>query len=950
MRLHSISTVDVQKSIYKSNTNSKINQTNSLQSLQNNIVSFKGRPDHIIFYGAEFPDYDKKGGVANVMSYYEKMPGVESCIVQPYYRGRKDYNGFGQYTGKIEPFKFEENCPYPSLKGQYFYVKFDPDKKNINEETTTNLSNNLKSKNIIVLKKIASKNVIYGKQPEQEIMCFKAMSAEPVIKDGKIVDYDLKELPNDPVTNKKRNHFFIYSKGTAEFRVPYDDGSYSSDKTINPDEFSKYKPRPYAENNRAFVDFKKEICDAVATGNGEKFDAGTVVCSDSQTAYTISFMRDEAIKGNPEFDPQRVTASYVIHNLRLGYTGECGGLDMALNLGLTADEITKLKADPEYIAAEENGTLNEYFAKYIPELKDGAGSFNPTKIAFNIRKSEYMNGLNTVSHGYAMDLANNTNIPTALRDDWKSLVDNHLAIGIMNPFEDPNFHIFKGFLGMNGYLEAGVNEAKQKLNAMGDEFKALADELHPLQKLDSAKFTKTEDGKYTVPEDAYDYFMETKNTYKKEVLNRFTEKFNILKDKDKELYNTIIAGRPNWNVNLIGNIDEKLLEDPERLSKLKVYVSWGRLDSQKSPDIVMDAFDRYCQAHPDEAENSILILGGEAPGTKYSDKTLAQADKMAKKYPGHFSFMEAFAPNKILASIAEMALLPSREAPCELTDIETMQFLALLTATNAQGMADKNFDPDIEEEKDIATSFKTATGYYISEGDINQFKTLGIGDKWKEDKQKLINKIQTEKDNRAASTFATNLDKPVSLKEYVDHNPEHKKAFDDLIDKYRSIILAVGVASCIERANALTKAQRMKIMENQLNLKTGWENNNLLTRLGKSSAELYKDIFRTSANPDKEKYSTSFLHKLREHLNSLANQATPVVPTPPETPITNVSKSFWAKYGKIGAITAASVAIIGGGIYYFVNKSKNDGNVQHNHNHNHHSHNKNAHKHLRTNA
>ena len=881
------------------------------------IVNFKGREDHVIFYGAEFPDYNKKGGVANVMGYYEKMPGIEATIVQTYYNGQKNYNKKGEYTGRIKPWQFDGSCKYPGLQNQYFYVKFNTDKKNIKKETTENLDGNLKSKNIIVLKKIAEKSVIYGKQEEQNIFLFKAMNAVPVKNEaGEIVDYKLEELPKDNDTGKARNHFFVYSKGTAEFKEPYDDGSYNSDKSANPEAFSRFKPQAYAENNRAFVDLKQELCDAVITTDGSKFEPGTVVCSDTQTAYTISYMRDEAIKGNPAFSPEDIAPAYVIHNLRAGYTGECGGLDFALNLGLTSDEIDLMKKDPEYIKAEEEGNLEAYFSNYIPELRDGSGAFNPTLIAFKLRQSGYMTGLNTVSPGYAWDIAYNTCIPTSLQYDWQQLYINKNAIGIMNPFEDPNFHIFKGVLGMNGYLESGVNESKEKLVNLGGDFAKLADEIHPFEKVDESKFPKN-NGNYTVTEEGYNDYLNKKNINKKEFLNRLTSKFDILISKDKDLYNTIIAGRPNWNVNLIGRIDENLLA-PENIGNLKVYVSWGRLDSQKSLDIVMDAFDMYCNTHPEDAQNCILVLGGEAPGTKYSDKILAQANKMADKHKGRFAFMEAFAPGKILASVAEMALLPSREAPCELTDLETMQFMTLLTATNAQGMADKNFDPDIEGEKEIATSFKTESGYYIPIKNIAEYKKLGIGEKWKEEYEQLIASIEDERANREACSFDVNPNENETLVNYINANPTHKKALDELLDKYRSLILAAGVAACIERGTHLTLQQRMKMAENEINLKTGWTNNQLLAKAdGKSSADLYKDIFKTKANPDTSRYSTPFLNKLREHLNTLKNKPTNVV-------INEHKKGFLSKYGKVIAWSAASALVAGSAVYYFATKSQNN--------------------------
>ena len=922
MRLQPVGAI---KSAPIQSRNLKAKGNNALQETKTNNVNFTGNPNHVIFYVAEFPDYNKKGGVANVGGYYEKMPGIEAAIVQSYYNGQKDYNNKGEYTGLIQPWQFDANCRYEGLKNQYFYVKFDTDKKNIKTETTTNLANNIEKKNIVILKKIAEKNVTYGKQQPEDIILFKVMNAVPVKNEkGEITDYKLEELPNDPVTGKTRNHFLIYSKGTAEFKVPYDDGSYSSDKTKNPEAFSKYKPMPYPENNRAFTEFKKEICDAVITTDKSKFDPKTIHCSDPQTVYTASFMREAAINGNPEFQPQDVSPAYTIHNLRMGYTGECGGLDMALNLGLTSDEVDIMRKDPEFIKAEENGTLDKYFAEYMPELKDFFGSFNPTLIAFNLRKNGYMTGLNTVSDGYAKDVANNPNIPTALQGDWKTLMDQEKAIGIMNPFEDPGFHIFKGVTGMDGYLKAGVNKAKEQLSKLGGEYAALAEEIHPFAVVDESKFPKEENGNYKVTEEAYDHYIDIKNINKKEFLNRLTSKFDKLKDADKDLYNTLIAGRANWNVNLIGRIDENLLT-PEKIKDLKVYVSWGRLDSQKSPDIVMDAFDKYCTEHPEDAKNCILILGGEAPGTEYSDKILAKAEIMASKYNGHFSFMESFAPGKILVSVAEMALLPSREAPCELTDLETMQFMTLLTATNAQGMADKNFDPAIDGE-DKATSFKTESGYYISTSQIENCKQAGIGEQWKKEYGKLMADIANEQANRKASAFKTDLDSNETLENYINANPKHKKAVDELIDKYRSLILAAGVAVCMERGVSLTKAQRMKMAENELNLKTGWTNNEVLTKRGKASADLYKAIFASKPEQDTGKYSTSFLGKLREHLQAVKNDIE-IRQNAGSTP--SIKPSFWGKYRKVITWSATSAAIVGGGVYLFMANKNNDSGNKH---------------------
>ena len=898
------------------------------------VVNFRGNPKHVIFYGAEFPDYDKKGGVANVMGYYDKFPDLEKAIVQPYYRARKDYTKSGKYTGNITPHKFDNSCKYPNLRGKYFYSKIDFDKKNIDTETTTNLEKNLERRNLIVLEEIASKDVVYGEQPVQTIRAFKAKKAVPVYDEtGKnIIDYKIEEL-KEPVKNDKgevvgeriKNHFFVLSKGTAEFKVPYDDGSYSSDRNQNPTMFSKFKPKPYAENNRAFVELKDAICAATKTSDSKSFEPSTVVCSDSQTAYTIAFMRDEAVSGNKSYAPDNIAPSYVIHNLRKGYTGECGGLEMALNLGLSKEDIEILKTDEDFIKAEEAGETSKYFAEYLSDVMDYSGAYNPTKIAFDLRKKDYVTGLNTVSHGYSQDLANNTEIPSALRGEWKELVESGRAVGIMNPFEDPGFHIFNGVPAMTGYTSKGVADIKAKLTEMGDGFAHLVDEIEPFAIVDKTKFVKDAEGKYTVSDEALENLETTKNINKMIFLNRLTSKFDPLITKNKDLYNTIVAGRENWNVNLIGRIDEKLLTK-ENINNVKVYATWGRLDSQKSLDIVMDAFDKFCQNHPEEKDNYVLVLGGEAPGTAYSEKVLAQAEIMANKYPGHFSFMEAFAPNAILASAAEQILLPSREAPCELTDVETMQYLTLLTATRAQGMDDKNFDPADNPEK--ATSFKTAYAYFLSQDKIAAFEECGIGAAWRKDIQIFKDKVQNEMSNRiaSASVFAPKKnDNDIQLAEYINQHEEHKEEFDNLLEKYRSQILTLGVVASMERGLNVTAKMKKTMFQNQLNLKTGWETNQELTKTGKSSAEMYREIFNTKAKTNTTEYATPYLKKLHDHLQDLKKSGKTggtnggggtdggTIVKPPK-PIL-----------KYVAYTAVATAVIGGAAYLLMN-NKNSNN------------------------
>ena len=64
---------------------------------------------------------------------------------------------------------------------------------------------------------------------------------------------------------------------------------------------------------------------------------------------------------------------------------------------------------------------------------------------------------------------------------------------------------------------------------------------------------------------------------------------------------------------------------------------------------------------------------------------------------------------------ADVALLPSRFAPCELTDLEAKKALCTPIVPNVQGMAQKNFDPSIAKEAALMDGYKGKHEFFITE-------------------------------------------------------------------------------------------------------------------------------------------------------------------------------------------------------------------------------------------
>ena len=87
--------------------------------------------------------------------------------------------------------------------------------------------------------------------------------------------------------------------------------------------------------------------------------------------------------------------------------------------------------------------------------------------------------------------------------------------------------------------------------------------------------------------------------------------------------------------------------------------------------------------------------------------------------------MNGFAPGKVLSGVADVAIFPSRFAPCELTDLENKKFLSRVIVSNCQGLADKNFDPEIEADKPFMDGYKTQSEFFgITKTDMENDATI----------------------------------------------------------------------------------------------------------------------------------------------------------------------------------------------------------------------------------
>ncbi len=707
-------------------------------------ITFKGgNPDHLVLVAAETQGMQVKGGVSTVVNDYFGMPGKQMAGVFPYNNAHLIHDITGAAIEKNEAGKvrvsvhqFPQDFEDVSLRGQYFWTGADQD--------TTPLKDIMKDpKKRVILDKISERQAPWDSK--QTVSLFR-------VRD------------KGSINGVKSDIFLYYDENLGVMREPYDTaaGGYSS-KTLEELRAARsiateFRASEYAGFDRGVVEFLDDVVAQTRTNDGSVFNPKTISCSDSQTALIPFFMKQAK---KTELEP-----IFTLHNGNPGYTGETSGRQLFQDLLISLPEsqrtqtLDNLVNFSEYQKAIMTGNEEEFFKKYIPALVDDNRSFNPVLATMqlalpseeNLKKDPlakgFVKGINTVSYGYADDLAYNENLGSGIQSMWRSLYKRGLALGILNPLNDPRVSGFENVMEeVFTANEAGEPVKKSKVKLQRGYLPGYESEytikypdgttetVHPFKRFKEALF-KDASGNVNVNADTLRHVEETRLDNQINFFRRLTGKYdaddfkgeitvkgaagkpdNVV--KGSKLRNLLINGLDGKNVELIGHISPEVLEKFEaaKANGTKaptVFVSWGRLDDQKAMDQVMRAFDKFRQSNPD----AVLVLGGPAAYEKNgelqpcSKKFIEMAQNLAKKHDGHFVFMNGFAPGKVLSGVADAAIFPSRFAPCELTDLENKKYLSRVIVTNTQGLADKNFDPEIEADRPYMDGYKTKDGFF----------------------------------------------------------------------------------------------------------------------------------------------------------------------------------------------------------------------------------------------
>lgn len=779
------------------------------------MISFKsGNPRHIAHMVAEEPLFGfNGGGVGTVVNDYNYLDNKDvDKIVKfiPLYNQQVDYKkDIDPKTGKVRhpigqgvkvryipdnlpanhPFKGKEGTPFvtaQSIDNATDLVKFLEEKKG----------------NVFLLEEVKSSKMNWGMEENVPIKMFRAQKDENLIK-----AMDAKKISKE--TQNKLEFVFTYVDSTASMAKQYADDSYAS---ASGDALAKkfssgWQGQPYPKEARATVELMPAL--------KEKYniDPKYILCSDGQTMFTMHYAAQKNAAGDAYWMDKFLGG--VGHNMNAGYDQPMGARQAIVNLGATKEDLTKLLNSKEYIEAvklgREEDFLRETVLKNFVRPKSGMNAFN---VAIHYAKTGYSPMLTTVSEGYHDSLITN-DLVSAMYNDLVELDKLGRFKGLTNPLMDPNVSPFSEGILQPGYKSDVKLKLKDGSVVTVNKFQV---------------FDKNKADLKTV--------RDVKRQNKINLLERFSQKFVdsvLLDETGKEISKPnqgrmhILAGKSDRNLKIYGNIADEYLAKLKKGEDVKLIVSWGRGDFQKSMDTVIDTFEKYAEKDP----NAILIFGGDM---KYEPETVEKFELAASKpkLKGRMIMTDGWTPGKDWAMAGDAALLPSRFAPCELTDLEAKKALCTPITPNVQGMAQKNFDPDIAADAKLMDAYKGKHEYFMSEETALKAANEDAKTAFNKVKDKLVSDITKKYKGQINEDIPAEL-----LKGTLEADEDYKKA----LRKLRDSVISDEMAECLERA--LIRDRNSKnaetILANQIKADTTWFGNAWLSATGKSSGQLYFD-------------------------------------------------------------------------------------------------------------
>ena len=896
----------------------KVNYAKTVERTGFTAISFKsGNPEQLGIWGAELPPYHKVGGVATVNEDFRafRTPGDKEAFDKKsfdYFKQKNKYfanplyNSSMEYTNGILtslevariPSDLPEDSRFKPYAGKYFMTNNPKFRDYLNPKeffekedviiTATGKPNLDLDKNIFILEDVTGgkRMMDFGDTGETEIKLFRTMRRNPAT--GNL----------EPI-----NDFQVWVDLTATFKKPYDGGGYSSSKKPLG---QTWKGDPYAKAAKAFVEFMPRISELTS------IDPGTILCNDMQAAPVVNYMAEKAAD-NVEYyvgkKPHLIT-----HNTQEAYIERTSYQNMFVNLA-DKELRTAVSEDPAYIDALKMGeeAVKNYFKALLPkELLDAQGETSQFMVGAYYAKQGFMPAMNGVSEKYIEKAATDPEFIPAVYSIIKELYESGKIYGINNGFENEGLNPYT-VPGMMGYNKEAVLGQGTTINGV-DGF-----QIRPMIPFNKELFNaENVDMRH---------FEEVKRANKINLMERFDPEvlkaLEALKETEGHQYdyNIAITGLTDKEVKVHGYIDPKYVQAAKDGKQVRLLTSIGRGDKQKGFDINLLAFEKYIEEYGEQDPYTVLIMGGAIEkGNPEGDKIKAILKRMSEnpKLQGRFAYSEGFSPNKPYFLAAEYSMLPSRFAPYELTDLESMKVGCTPIVSNGQGFAQKNFDSAYDGEAEKATSYKLVHEFEMSMDELREALD-------ESDRNALNKQIEKFKKVIAEEFRLKNGGKELTEEEIAEKirtNSAKNHEWKEMLRPYRDKVMVNDMVSALQRSLLVDcgTAEQSKRIQNQLKLQTALETNGALSKTKKSSAQLYREAMEKK--PGEIKPEETLSSKLKKNCEKIVNDYAERS-KPKESPAAStVEKSSGGAGTIIGVAVAAIVAGVALG-YAIFNGSKN---------------------------
>ncbi len=858
-----------------------VNHSSPLNNRGVSLISFRsGNPKHIAHIISEEPLFGfNGGGVGTVSNDYNMLDKDAEKIVKilPLYNQEVIWKeDFDPKTNEIVGIKSDgvtlrripenlpEGHPFKGSEGAVFVTS-----KEINK--TTDLVEFLKdnAKDVFPLEEIKSSNMEWGLESKTPIAMYRAKKTDALIKEM--------EKRYGKETADKLEYIFTYVDSTASMAKQYDGGGYA---TVTGDEALKrlslgWKGMNYGKFDKATV----ELLPALKEKYG--IDPGYILCSDSQTMPSIHFAAVKNAAGDTYYTDKFFGA--VGHNMNDGYIEAMGARDVIVNLA-SKEELEKILNSKEYFNAVREGQEEAFLKSLIPQsLKDGRGCYNASMFPIYYAEKEYVPMFTTVSDFYRESITNNELVSPALYSRLKDLEAKGRFKGIVNVLMDPSV---SGFT-TDGLQEGYKTDSKIKLK---DGSEVVVNKFLAFDK-----------------DKAYDlnHIRSVKKQNLLNLLDRYSSKYegSQLWNGEKWLeegsgFSQIVGGKVGRKGTIHGKISQEYIDKIAKGEDIKTFVFWGRGDFQKGADTALETFEKFVEKTNNK--DSILLMGGDMKNLK---EVVKKVDNT--KLKGRVLLLDGWTPGLSFASVGDYALLPSRFAPCELSDLEAMKFGCTPIVPKVQGMDQKVIDVLDEKRPQYANGYKGKHEYFMTE----ETAYKAANDDAKSAFDKAIKKIKEKLNKGDALTYKKKIgkDMPQSL---FDKKVKETKEYRDALKELRDSIISDDLVECIERAmNDRNSENSQKILKNHVDLKTTWEANHWLTVDGKSSGQLYREYHfqnksgRNISSKDVLKLDISKLTPLNSKGRKTGYNIT-----------NGLNKYFHSRNGKLAAIGIGAAAL--GGLIY----------------------------------